>query len=585
MKTTGNRTLKTLSWAIAAASALSAAPSFAQQASINLTGATISYCNTSENTWEVSKTADASEVTSPALINWTVTATKNGSSDPVQNPNAMICAEGTVTISNGGAVPATIGNIVVNLQKNAQVSGKNRWVSAAADVATASGTSPSNTGDAATVANIVATASAENPLWNCVSPNATACNYAVVGAQGTFTETPGISGSIEFTDANNNTIWAISPAQNIPLGSPVTLKYKAMFTNKIFNSSNQVVGGMQIPDGASLRTEVIVTFGNAGGRGGSGASATGIDIDGDGTVNSTFENHVRSVPVRLTSAVPAWVNCNDSAYLSDLITTTGSVVWNNEGGLGDQPISASGSFSYSTFVAAGSGTITNTVDLVGAPNNEDDACCKTAEATSFATVTVLEPDCGPNCSPPPPPCTVTGDCPTTGQFCTYTMGGWGAVPHGGNPASKLAANFAAGFPNGVFVGTSPSFNMTFTTAQAIQDYLPAGGTSGALTTNLVNPTSTSAGNFGGQVTALALAVGLSGTGPFPAGLGSVMLNTSQGPMSIGQILSTANTLLGGGTVDGWSIGDMQALATNINEGFDECKASSWVIQNYLGAGN
>jgi hypothetical protein len=50
---------------------------------------------------------------------------------------------------------------------------------------------------------------------------------------------------------------------------------------------------------------------------------------------------------------------------------------------------------------------------------------------------------------------------------------------------------------------------TFTTAAAIDAYLPATGTAGIFTTGYTNPTATSAGVFGGQVLALKLSVDFS----------------------------------------------------------------------------
>ena len=46
--------------------------------------------------------------------------------------------------------------------------------------------------------------------------------------------------------------------------------------------------------------------------------------------------------------------------------------------------------------------------------------------------------------------------------------------------------------------------MKFTSALALQNYLPAGGAPGVLTADLFNPTSSSANVFGGQVLGQAL---------------------------------------------------------------------------------
>jgi hypothetical protein len=582
MKSPGSRTLKKLSWALAASSLLSvnafAATGGVPQASINLSGATLSYCNTSENSWTITKTANVSTIESPGDIEWTVVATKNGSSTPVAQPNAQICAEGTITIANGGQAPATIGNIVVNLQKNALVSGKNRWVSAAADVATAA------SGDAATSAWIVSSASAEDPALNCVSPNATACNYTVSGAGGKFKETTGISGTLEFTDVSDNTIWALNPPKSIPLSTPVTLKYKAIFTNKVFDIGGNVIGGMKLPDGASLRTEIIVSFGNAGGRGGSGASATGIDINGDG--DNTNDGNVRSVPVRLTSVVPGLVNCNSSITLEDVLTATGTVTYGaNSGALPTDPISESGTFTVTSHVLSGSGTISNTVDFVGSPNHEGDACCTTDEGTASATVEVTENDCNipGHCVQPPPRCDEAHPelCPQM-HFCTYSQGGWFTKPSGSNPGKLLADNFSTAFPGGLVVGNLADgglYTMTFTTSTAVSKF-HQGGKADVLNATLVNPTSSHAGNFGSQMTALTISLNMSNAGATPSGFGALTVSTVAGPMTISQFVAAASTTLSGGGLGVFpSVEYLTGLTENLNLSFHECQKSGWAAAN------
>jgi hypothetical protein len=558
------------------------------QASINLSGATLSYCNTSENSWTVTKTSNAPlvegqpTITSPASIMWTVTATKNGSSSPAPTPNATICAEGTITIANGGAAPATLGNIVVNLQKNVKVNGKNKWVSAAANVADATN------GDGATSANIVATASAEDPASNCVSPNSTACNYAVSGAAGTFTETSGISGSIQFTDVNSNDAWSLSPAVSIPLSTPVTLKYKATFVNKVFDINGNVTGGLNIADGASLRTEVIVSFGNAGGRGGSGASASGIDINGDGNPN---DGNVRSVPIRLMSSVPAWVNCNNDLSLADVLTSTGTVAYGaNSTSLPSGTISSSQTFTYSTPVLSGAGSISNTVDYVGSPNAETNAdCCTTEEGSASASVIVLEPGCEGECGTPDPRCDADHPelCLVNGAFCTYSQGGWLQNPSGNNAGQLLKTYFGAAFPNGLTVGSTTVgdltdgglFAMRFDTSDDVAGF-KTGGSPGTLTSDLINPATSSAGNLGSQMTALTIALGMSGVGTFPAGFGSLTVSTVAGPMTIAQFHALASTALSGGGLGPFpSLSYLTGLAAELNVSFEACQVSGWALQN------
>jgi len=187
---------------------------------------------------------------------------------------------GNLTVKNTGTAKVTIGNIVVNLQKpNSPEKGSNAsYVSVAADVADATH------GDAATAASIVAAGSQENQRTNALWGTN---NYTVSGAKGTFVETPA-SGSLEFTEADSNTVWAISPEQTIAPNASINLHYQANFDNTV----------LKITATSSLSVEVLVSLGNADARGGSGATATNIDINGNTTIDSD-EANVRTVPSRI----------------------------------------------------------------------------------------------------------------------------------------------------------------------------------------------------------------------------------------------------------------------------------------------
>ena len=95
-----------------------------------------------------------------------------------------------------------------------------------------------------------------------------------------------------------------------------------------------------------------------------------------------------------------------------------------------------------------------------------------------------------------------------------------------------------------------------TSAFSVIDYLPAVGTAGPLNTNLLNPTSSSSGAFGGEVTALKLNIDFSdagfllGTKGIPFG-DLILANFSTLPnlngLTVRQFLGDANTALGGGS--------------------------------------
>ena len=162
-----------------------------------------------------------------------------------------------------------------------------------------------------------------------------------------------------------------------------------------------------------------------------------------------------------------------------------------------------------------------------------------------------------------------GPCNFTG--CSFTQGGWGAKPHGNNPGAILAANFATDFPSGVTIGGFP-FALHFTSAVAIQNFLPQGRTPSVLTSSATNPTNSNAGVFAGQVLALALNVGINN-------MGSVIISKPGSPFdgqTVSALLAAANTALaGGGLPSGFSsISALNDLVDQINQEFDNCNTPS-----------
>jgi hypothetical protein len=184
-------------------------------------------------------------------------------------------------------------------------------------------------------------------------------------------------------------------------------------------------------------------------------------------------------------------------------------------------------------------------------------------------------------------------------FCTFTQGGWGNTPAGHNPGSILAANFATVYPGGVTIGGIKT--LKFTSALAVRNFLPQGGTPKALTASAVNPTGKIT-VFAGQVLALRINVDFGAAGVlldangdpvgnlaalrlcnFAAGdlLGDTPLTAAQATAlntkSVANILADANTALGGGALPSYvsNISQLSALTTLLNEAFDNCVATAW----------
>ncbi len=172
-----------------------------------------------------------------------------------------------------------------------------------------------------------------------------------------------------------------------------------------------------------------------------------------------------------------------------------------------------------------------------------------------------------NCTPPPPP------------LKTFTQGGWGADPSGNNPGELLHSNFANLYPNGVYVGGN--YKLTFTSAQAITNFLPQGGKPNVLTANATNPLTSAAQVFAGQVLALQLNVDFSQAGITPTGLGDRTITTSviyglpnPGPLAgkkVSEVLALANQVLGGNTgalPAGYNVSWLNSIVDTINNNYD-----------------
>jgi len=132
--------------------------------------------------------------------------------------------------------------------------------------------------------------------------------------------------------------------------------------------------------------------------------------------------------------------------------------------------------------------------------------------------------------------------------------------------------------------------MTFTSAGAVFTYLPALGAAGVLTGSLHNPTTSSSGEFGGEVLALQLNVDfsdadlLANTTP----LGDLRFcNFTAVPVlngqTVRQFLATANTILGGGSAP-YGASTASIVASLINDAFADGTPSIFAQTNlFVGA--
>ena len=543
------------------------------QASITLQNSDAKYCYTHNNTWTLTKEVTGNTVTDGVgTVTWHITATKDSSGAPT------FTVHGGLTVTNTGTAPATIGNIVINLQKpNNPKKGSNApYVSIAADVADATN------GDAATMANIVAAGSQENQATNVAW---LANNYAVIGAQGTFGQNIK-SGSLEFKDASDNSVFSLHPQPVIPVGQSITLLYDATFNTSALP-----------PAGTPMRVEALVTFGNAGFRGGSGSTATNIDINGDGAIHPD-ETNVRTVASRVAlAALPTSPDqCNDSVNITDTgATTTGTVTASNPIGFDAFSAVINSTTSWDVSVDVDGGALGG--DVCNAANLDGAACGGTLNVVvdydDLGNPIYATYECAAAANAEDSACVEIGP-PQGFDFCSYTQGKFNSNANN-SVANYLQANFATLFPSGLTIGIVgvSTHDATWTNVTAFRTWIGGGGSSDALTADTLNATSTSGGTLAKQTAALTINLALSGVmvGD-PAGLGALKLcNFVDGSTdlhtgktitvtgaatlntkTVADILADANNALGGNGLPSYigSFGHLTSLVEALNLSFDDC---------------
>ncbi|XWV25567.1 Ig family protein [Tupanvirus deep ocean] len=540
------------------------------QASITLRDCNTTLCNVdTSTTWDLTVTHSGPEFnpdgTDTSIIIWNIDATK--SVDP--NIRPLLYVNGFLSICNSGEGPAYIGNIVVNLQTRV---GRN-WVTYSSDIA------DTTNGNNATSARICSSGSSEG--------------------KSIFTKNA-FSGTINFTDASNNTLFNVVPQFVLDANQCTNLFYTASF----------ISSGLAV--GQEVRIEVIVTFSNAGARGGSGASCINLDVNGNGFIDLA-ESFVRSVPCRTSAIIPLVEKCNESVLLRNSIGTEDGTI-----------------ISRSTTIGNGSGSevITDSVTrsvVITVPNTPG-RYVDTAELISQGSAVVQNGPLDPITGIPifshtfvccPELYLIVSDAvdvsgfggigdPEIGEYCTYTQGGWGSTPNGTNPGTILRNNFATVYPSGTFIGLLSSKYIKFSSAEQVRIFLPQGGTAGFLTKSfdtIVNGMTTSAGVLAGQTLALQLNVDFGDAGiigndfPLPTFGDLFLTNLEFSELGLGYsqfnginvrtVLAITNEYLGKGISPtavnrGINIPNasyLNNLVTLLNESFVDCNMSLFAAEH------
>ncbi|HUQ80952.1 MAG TPA: hypothetical protein VM076_07445 [Gemmatimonadaceae bacterium] len=197
-----------------------------------------------------------------------------------------------------------------------------------------------------------------------------------------------------------------------------------------------------------------------------------------------------------------------------------------------------------------------------------------------------------------------------GDVITFAQEHWGTPTDAS--ASILGSNFTSLFAAsfGLFEVGAPGasgFSILFSGAAQTAAYLPATGAAAPLDVDYADPTSTSSGTFGGEVTALALNVafadgGAGGAmltpdgnnvryasfGRSVAGFADLTLCNYTAPsglngLSVRQFLGLVNTLLGGGSTP-YTIADLSQIAAELNAAFANGVATPYALQHLAYAG-
>jgi hypothetical protein len=488
---------------------------------------------TSTTEWSLAKTGSVD--TTNSTVTWNVTVTQDATE------SGILIVNGFMTVTNTGGAPATIGNIVVNLQTRSG----NKWITRSSDIADATND------DGATQAKVVAAASSEN--------------------KSSFIEN-GASGRLLFMDAANNSAFALKPEVSIGPGRSKSLLFAASFDNDVLN----------LPVGAGVRAEVIVSFGNSGPG---GVSAPNIDINGNGKIDAD-EAYVRSVATRIGLAVPAETPGNGEVTLTDTvddIAKTGSVTFSNAQ---FNLTSTGGTVSVSYSAGASGGTITNCAHL------KSDSTTVNVGGFDFPNVAAIDlQTCDTQTIEAPRVCTPgrPGCGWVNADLITYPQLGWDI---GGNGASILGAHYGAVYLStfGILEVGLPDvagFSMQFSGFAEVQDFLPQGDPDAPLNADLLNPAKSASGTFGGEVVALKLNVDFADAGYTTGTAGTqfgdlTVCGTTTGldGSSVRTVLGIANTLLGGGSSNVTSIAEVSPLVAQLNIAFDSGHVSTFA-QDHL----
>jgi len=158
---------------------------------------------------------------------------------------------------------------------------------------------------------------------------------------------------------------------------------------------------------------------------------------------------------------------------------------------------------------------------------------------------------------------------TCGQLRTQSPGGWGAPPHGENPASYLSAYFSAAFGS-LTIGCAGGYTLSVSSASVITKLLPTGGLVDVLHQNQINPSNID-NVLVGHLISLMISAGFDlydpNFGAAEVHLGDMIINS--GPfmgMKVNSFIQVANDVIGGCSTS-YSVQQVLETTAAINENY------------------
>ena len=183
-----------------------------------------------------------------------------------------------------------------------------------------------------------------------------------------------------------------------------------------------------------------------------------------------------------------------------------------------------------------------------------------------------------------------------GAVVTYNQVEWGDQT---NAAGMLLDNnfdSVYGSAGDIFeIGsTTPGFFMIFTGAVDLEAFLPASGPPGPLDADLVNPTTSPSGQFGGEVVALKLNLDFSNAGLLPNSSGVLFgdlvlaglsgAESSLNGLTVEQFFPLSQAALAGQATS-LDLADIDNITANINDAFEDGTPDSFAQDHLVAPGS